>query len=184
MYCRKVMPVLLAAATLAGCETYYAARRDIGLDPVDPPRPQAQTTRAAPRASAPAAKVSTTTPPTTKVTVTGATNTTPEAQREADLQREMVARNWLTERRRLIEVGNRLMRANTEICGQYLAPDIGLYLVNSEAMGRPEYTAALAQAGGLDARQYIFIAPEGSPVEAAGLRHTDDEASAGLWRPR
>jgi hypothetical protein len=182
MYCRKVIPVLLAAATLAGCETYYAARRDIGLDPVDPPRPQAQSARTTPRPAATAAapKPKEVKAPI-KVTVAPSTNTTPEAQREAELQREMVAQNWLAERRRLIVVGNRIMRANTELCGQYLAPDIGLYLINSESMGTGEYIPALAQAGNLDSRHYVFVVPEGSPVEAAGLRERDRLITVDGW---
>lgn len=51
MSCRNVIVVLVAAGLLAGCDTYYSLRRDIGIDPVDPPSPY-QTQR--PVASQPA----------------------------------------------------------------------------------------------------------------------------------
>lgn len=41
MSCRNVIAVLVAAGLLAGCDTYNAIRRDIGIDPRDPPTQQA-----------------------------------------------------------------------------------------------------------------------------------------------
>jgi hypothetical protein len=41
MSCRNVIAVLVAAGLLAGCDTYNAIRRDIGIDPRDPPMQQA-----------------------------------------------------------------------------------------------------------------------------------------------
>jgi len=35
MSCRNVFAVLVFASLLAGCDTYYSLRRDIGIDPVD-----------------------------------------------------------------------------------------------------------------------------------------------------
>lgn len=42
MTCRNVTVALVLSGLLAGCNTYYAARRDLGIDPSDPPvRPPA-----------------------------------------------------------------------------------------------------------------------------------------------
>jgi len=41
MNCRNVSLALVLCGLLAGCNTYYAARRDLGIDPVDPPPPVA-----------------------------------------------------------------------------------------------------------------------------------------------
>ncbi|WP_370152822.1 SPOR domain-containing protein [Ferrovibrio sp.] len=40
MRCRNVIIVLTAAGLLGGCDAYNGLRRDLGVDPVDPPRPQ------------------------------------------------------------------------------------------------------------------------------------------------
>jgi hypothetical protein len=39
MACRNVSLALVLCTLLAGCNTYYAARRDLGIDPSDPPPP-------------------------------------------------------------------------------------------------------------------------------------------------
>lgn len=194
---RNVTLLFAAAASLAGCDALrqasYKMQNQLVLYPTDAPATPAQPARASraqPAAASPATPAPLTAaqaePPKSDsrktVTVRGATNATPEAQREADLQRELVAQNWLEERRRLIDVGTRIMRANTEICGQYLASNIGLYLLNNEAMGRSEYTSALARAGNVDARQYIFVVPQGSSIEAAGLRERDRLISVDGWQ--
>src|SRR3546814_362654 len=44
MTCHNVSIALVLCSLLAGCSTYYAARRDLGIDTVDPPRPPAATT--------------------------------------------------------------------------------------------------------------------------------------------
>src|SRR3546814_7926769 len=44
MTCRNVSIALVLCGLLAGCSTYYAARRDLGIDTVDPPRQPAATT--------------------------------------------------------------------------------------------------------------------------------------------
>lgn len=55
MSCRNVFAVLVFAGLLAGCDTYYSLRRDIGIDPRDPApgqqmaRPMAQPQAAPPR---------------------------------------------------------------------------------------------------------------------------------------
>lgn len=51
MRCRNVIIVLTAAGLLGGCDAYNGLRRDLGVDPVDPPRPQ---TAMAPMPAAPA----------------------------------------------------------------------------------------------------------------------------------
>ncbi|MFN4311255.1 MAG: SPOR domain-containing protein [Ferrovibrio sp.] len=59
MSCRNVIAVLVAAGLLAGCDTYNAIRRDIGIDPRDPPVQQAAApkTPQQPMPSAPPAPV-------------------------------------------------------------------------------------------------------------------------------
>src|SRR3546814_5798166 len=51
--CRNVSIALVLCGLLAGCNTYYAARRDLGIDTVDPPRPPAATTVVMPAQSTP-----------------------------------------------------------------------------------------------------------------------------------
>ncbi|MFC3676861.1 SPOR domain-containing protein [Ferrovibrio xuzhouensis] len=53
MTCRNVSIALVLCGLLAGCSTYYAARRDLGIDTVDPPRPPAATTVVMPAQSTP-----------------------------------------------------------------------------------------------------------------------------------
>jgi hypothetical protein len=59
MSCRNVFAVLVFASLLTGCDTYYSLRRDIGIDPVDPPKQQvgAQQVPTQPMPSAPPAPV-------------------------------------------------------------------------------------------------------------------------------
>lgn len=40
MHCRNVIAVILAAGLLAGCQTWQEVQVDLGMYPVDPPRPE------------------------------------------------------------------------------------------------------------------------------------------------
>lgn len=54
MSCRNVFAVLVFAGLLAGCDTYYSLRRDIGIDPRDPaPAQQMAQPMAQPQAAPP-----------------------------------------------------------------------------------------------------------------------------------
>jgi hypothetical protein len=97
---------------------------------------------------------------------------TAEVRHEAELQKELVFRKYVTEQDKLYNIAFPLMGANAEFCGTRTAANYGFSAWNTDTVERGYKTAA-AHLYNLQKQLAVLSVADGSPADRAGVRSGD-----------